>query len=187
MCPSRCAMCTSRRGRLNASHASGHAARGLATDPARAQAAPGRRGEARTVDERALRSRVERLEAVQSMLLEVGRLSVTARDLDRFLAAVHAAVRCILYAANFFVALYDATDSTLRFVYFVDEVDAPEDPRRRFPIHDPEESPTARVVLTGRRLVAKAADFAGKYEDSAAWRTGTDAVHWLGEPLHAAD
>jgi signal transduction histidine kinase len=134
-----------------------------------------------------LRSRVERLEAVQAMLLEVGRLACTARDLDQFLAATHAAVGRILDASNFFVALHDAADSTLRFVYFVDEVDAPEDPDRRFPIGHPDESPTAQVVLTGEPLVATAADFAGMYQDSAAWRTGTDAAHWLGQPLRASD
>jgi signal transduction histidine kinase len=156
-----------------------------------AQAVRGRRGlapgEPAVDDSASLRSRIERLEAAQAMLLEVGRLSVTAHDLDAFLAAVHAAVGRILYAANFFVALYDASDSTLRFPYFVDEADPPEDPARRFPIRGPEESPTARVVLTGERLVATAADFAGRYEESAAWRTGTDAAHWLGEPLHASD
>ena len=134
-----------------------------------------------------LRSRVERLEAVQAMLLEVGRLAGTAEDVEGFLAAVHAAVGRILYAANFFVALFDDADRTLRFPYFVDEVDAPEDPARRFPVRDPEESPTARIVLTGAPFVATAADFAGKYDTGAAWRTGTDAAHWLGQPLLAND
>ena len=138
-------------------------------------------------DSASLQSRVERLEAVQAMLLEVARLACTAHDLDVFLAATHAAVGRILYAANFFVALFDAGDSTLRFVYFVDEVDAPEDPTRRFPVHDPEESPTAAVVLRNAPLDATAADFAGKYGDGAAWRTGTDAAHWLGRPLRASD
>ena len=140
-------------------------------------------------DSASLQSRVERLEAVQAMLLEVARLACTAHDLDVFLGATHAAVGRILYAANFFVALFDAGDSTLRFVYFVDEVDAPEDPERRFPVRDPEESPTAAVILRNAPLDATAADFAGKYGDGdgAAWRTGTDAAHWLGRPLRASD
>ena len=138
-------------------------------------------------DSTSLRARIDRLEAVQAMLLEVARLACTAHDLDVFLAATHAAVGRILYAANFFVALYDATDSTVRFVYFVDEVDPPEDPARRFPVHDPEESPTAAVVLRNAPLDAKAVDFAGRYDHGAAWRTGTDAAHWLGRPLRASD
>src|SRR5204863_4002116 len=112
----------------------------------------GAAGATRVDDGESLRSRVERLEAVQAMLLEVGRLACTVRDLDPFLAAVHAAVARILYAANFFVALYDDADGTLRFAYYVDAVDAPEDPSARFPLHGPEDSPTATVVLTGRPL-----------------------------------
>src|SRR5688572_14361911 len=110
----------------------------------RRDAPRGRCKDTRVNDSLPLRSRVARLEAVQSMLLEVGRLACTARDLDQFLAATHAAVGRILYAANFFVALYDAGDRTLRFPYFVDEVDAPEDPQRRFPVHGIDDSPTAK-------------------------------------------
>jgi signal transduction histidine kinase len=138
-------------------------------------------------DSAQLRSRVERLEAVQAMLLDVGRLACTAHDLDQFLAATHQAVGRIMYAANFFVALYDAADSTIRFVYFVDEVDPPEDPARRFPLRSADESPTAMVVLDGKPLNLTAADFAQRQWDSAAWQTGTDAAHWMGMPLRLSD
>ena len=134
-----------------------------------------------------LRLRVERLEAVQAMLLDVGRLSCTAHDLDQFLAATHEAVGRIMYAANFFVALYDAADATIRFAYFVDEVDPPEDPTRRFPMHRAEESPTAWVILNGEPLNLTAADFAQRQWDTAAWQTGTDAAHWMGMPLRLSD
>jgi len=138
-------------------------------------------------DNAQLQLRVQRLEAVQAMMLQVGRLSCTAQDLDQFLAATHEAVARILYAANFFVALYDANDSTLRFVYFVDEVDAPDDPAERFPIRHAGESPTACVVLTGQPLDVTAAEAADHDWTSAAWRTGTDAAHWLGRPLRLSD
>jgi signal transduction histidine kinase len=131
--------------------------------------------------------RVKRLEAVQAMLLKVGQLSCTAIDLDSFLAATHAAVSRIMYALNFFVALYDANDSTIRFVYFVDEVDAEEDSDVRYPLHDPDESPTAWVILKGEPLNMTGADFARREWASAAWQTGTDAAHWMGVPLRLSD
>jgi signal transduction histidine kinase len=143
--------------------------------------------EVRADDSSKLQSRVKRLEAVQAMLLQVGRLSCTAHDLDHFLAVTHEAVGSIMYAANFFVALYDSADSTIRFVYFVDEVDPPEDPDRRFPLHSADESPTAWVILKGEPLNVTAAE-AAKYQwGSAAWRTGTDAAHWMGMPLRLSD
>ena len=141
------------------------------------------------VDDNAqLQLRVRRLEAVQAMLLHVGRLSCTAADLDQFLAATHEAVGWIMYAANFFVALYDKSDSSIRFAYFVDEVDPPEEPGRRFPLRSADESPTAWVILKGEPLNVTAAE-AMMYEwgSSAAWRTGTDAAHWMGMPLRLSD
>ena len=136
-----------------------------------------------------LQLRVKRLEAVQAMLLHVGRLSCTTHDLDQFLAATHEAVGRILYAANFFVALYDPGDSTIRFVYFVDEVDPPEDPDQRFPLRNADESATAWVILKGEPLNLTAAEFAQSHWkwNSAEWRTGTDAAHWVGMPLRLSD
>ena len=85
-------------------------------------------------------SRIARLEAVQAMLLQIGRLACTTHDLDAFLQATHAAVARIVYADNFFVALFDPADRSIRFAYFADEVDPPEDPQHRYPLRDPHES-----------------------------------------------
>ncbi|MES2348667.1 MAG: two-component histidine kinase, partial [Pseudomonadota bacterium] len=71
-----------------------------------------------------MESRLTRLEAVQTMLLEIGRKSSSCTDISEFLQAVHAALGRIMYAANFFVALSDRDGAVnmVRFVYFVDEV-----------------------------------------------------------------
>ncbi len=140
-------------------------------------------------DNAQLEMRVRRLEAVQAMLLHVGRLSCTTHDLDAFLAATHEAVGRILYAENFFVALYDPVDATIRFVYFVDEVDPPEDPAHRFPLRSVDESPTSWVILKGEPLNLTSAEFAQRHWnwESAEWQTGTDAAHWIGMPLRLSD
>ena len=140
-------------------------------------------------DSEQLRMRVRRLEAVQAMLLQVGRLSCTTHDLDAFLAATHEAVGRILYAQNFFVALYDASDSSIRFAYFVDEVDPPEDPIRRYPLRSANESATAWVLLKGEPLNLTATDFEKGRSNwaDAEWHTGTDPAHWIGMPLRLSD
>ena len=140
-------------------------------------------------DNAQLRMRVRRLEAVQTMLLHVGRMSCTSHDLDAFLAATHEAVGRILYAENFFVALYDPVDATIRFAYFVDEVDPAEDPARRFPLRSVDESPTSWVILKGEPLNLTSAEFAQRHWnwESAEWQTGTDAAHWIGMPLRLSD
>ena len=134
-------------------------------------------------------SRIARLEAVQAMLLQIGRLACTTHDLDAFLQATHAAVARIVYADNFFVALFDPADRSIRFAYFADEVDPPEDPQHRYPLRDPHESGTSWVILNGQPLILKGDDFADPrwHEELAQWRTGTTPAHWIGMPLRLSD
>ena len=125
--------------------------------------------------------RLDRLEAVQSMLLEIGELSTTCSDIVDFIGAVHRALGRIMYAANFYVALCDREDGTIWFPYFVDETDD-EVPIRgqRVPLASPEKSPTAWVVVNKRRLMITAEEFV---RAGAQWGHGSAAEHWMGAPL----
>ncbi|TFW20775.1 GAF domain-containing protein [Massilia arenosa] len=122
--------------------------------------------------------RLHRLEAVQTMLLEIGQLSTTASDITEFIRAVHRELGRIMYAANFYVALQDREDGTVRFVYFVDELDATPDPEERVTLASADESPTAWVILNRRRLVMTASE-----HETRAWGLGSTAEHWVGCPL----
>lgn len=125
--------------------------------------------------------RLDRLEAVQSMLLEIGELSTTCSDIVDFIGAVHRALGRIMYAANFYVALCDREDGTIWFPYFVDEADD-EVPilNQRVPLASPEKSPTAWVVVNKRRLMITADEFE---RAGAQWGHGSAAEHWMGAPL----
>jgi len=124
--------------------------------------------------------RLDRLEAVQSMLLEIGQLSTSCSDITAFIRAVHGALGRVMFAANFYVALADREDGTVRFAYFVDEADAAPDPAQRVTLASPEQSPTAWVLLNRETLILTAADFAAR---AGAWGTGSAAEHWMGCPL----
>ncbi|QNA87729.1 GAF domain-containing protein [Massilia sp. Dwa41.01b] len=128
--------------------------------------------------------RLARLEAVQSMLLEIGQLSTSCSDISVFLRAVHRALGRIMYSANFYVALSDREEGTVRFVYFVDERDALDalamDQTVR--LASPEESPTSWVILNRQRLVMTAADFEAR-EAQGVFGAGSNAEHWMGCPL----
>ncbi|PHV05697.1 two-component histidine kinase [Janthinobacterium sp. BJB412] len=131
-----------------------------------------------------MESRLKRLEAVQTMLLEIGQKSSSCTEISEFLQAVHAALGRIMYAANFYVALSEqSADNTVRFVYFVDEHDAAPDPAEVVQLASPEDSPTAWVILNRQRLVMTAAEHISKKEDGNAFGVGTVAEHWLGCPL----
>jgi len=125
-----------------------------------------------------MQARLERLEAVQDAILAISRISASGNDISGFLREVHQIIGRIMYAANFYVALYDAADNTIRFVYEVDEVDAPLDPEKRFTLQSPEESPTASVILNRKPLVMTA-----EQDSHKAWGYGTRSEHWIGYPL----
>ncbi|MGV7207920.1 ATP-binding protein [Oxalobacteraceae bacterium A2-2] len=116
------------------------------------------------------------------MLLEIGQKSSSCTDISEFLQAVHAALGRIMYAANFFVCLSDGAANQVRFVYFVDEVD---DPPSRDKVVElaPGASPTAWVLLNGRRLVMTAEQHRSKRDQLSGFGIGTIAEHWMGCPL----
>ncbi len=127
--------------------------------------------------------RLARLEAVQSMLLEIGELSTTCSDIVDFIGAVHRALGRIMYAANFYVALSDREEGTVRFVYFVDEEDEGPGPEQAIRLASPQQSPTAWVLLNRQHLTLTAADFKARAEDGIQWGQGSAAEHWMGAPL----
>ncbi|MGJ9419018.1 GAF domain-containing protein [Massilia sp. CMS3.1] len=123
--------------------------------------------------------RLDRLEAVQSMLLEIGQTSTSCSDITEFIRAVHRALGRIMYAANFYVALSDRDEGTVRFVYFVDESDDGPPLNQPVQLASPDESPTAWVLLNRQALVVTAADFKARLNFGA----GSAAEHWMGCPL----
>jgi signal transduction histidine kinase len=129
-----------------------------------------------------MESRLDRLEAVQAMLLEIGQKSTSCTDIAEFIGTVHAALGRIMYSANFYVALSDREDGTVRFVYFVDELDATPDPNEKIKLGAPEESPTAWVILN-RKSFTMTAEEDGARDDGGGWGRGSTAEHWMGCPL----
>jgi two-component system NtrC family sensor kinase len=130
-----------------------------------------------------MESRLNRLETVQATLLEIGQLSTSCSDITEFIGAVHRALGRIMYAANFYVALGDRDDGTVRFVYFVDEQDETPDPDEKVTLASPEQSPTAWVMLNRQALVMTADEHNARGADGNGWGQGSTAEHWMGCPL----
>lgn len=133
-----------------------------------------------------MESRLDRLEAVQSMLLEIGQLSASCTDITEFIGAVHRALGRIMYADNFYVALAEREDNTVRFVYFVDTVDQGPSPDERVALASPEQSPTAWVMLNKKAMSITADQMRARidaYNSGGNWGRGSIAEHWMGCPL----
>jgi len=71
-----------------------------------------------------------RVEALSSALYRVAEKSSSAHDLQQFFAAVHSIVDELMYAHNFYIALYDPATDLLTFPYFVDEQDSAPPPKK---------------------------------------------------------
>jgi signal transduction histidine kinase len=129
-----------------------------------------------------MENRLARLEAVQTMLLDIGHLSASCTDITEFIGAVHRALGRIMYADNFYVTLAEREDGTVRFVYFVDTVDQGPSPDERVRLASPEQSPTAWVMLNKQPL-SMTSDEERARENGNTWGTGSVAEHWMGCPL----
>ena len=116
------------------------------------------------------------------MLLGIGQGSTTCSDITEFIGTVHRALGRIMNAANFYVALSDREDASVRFVYFVDELDPAPDPTQYVTLASPEQSPTAWVIMNRRKLVIGARELRRGPDDDP-WGQGSTAEHWMGCPL----
>lgn len=127
--------------------------------------------------------RLLRLESVQAAVLSISRLAQTTTDDHVFFAQVHREIARLMYAKNFYIALYRPADHSVRYAYNVDEYDPALDPQEYFPLQSPEESPTAWVVLNRQALTMTAAEDLAREQNGLAWGSGARAEHWVGMPL----
>ena len=134
-------------------------------------------------DDASTAGRLARLEAVQSVILDISRRAARCQDLQDFFRAVHAGVSRIMYARNIYIALRDPHRDVIRYVYDVDEKDSPQAPDAQHPLLPENESPTAWVIRHGEPLSVTAEDFAAEVAKGHEWGSGTNPEHWLGMPL----
>ncbi len=131
--------------------------------------------------------RLARLEAVQSAVLEISHLSGRRGDLPAFFKAVHDAIRRIMCASSFYIALLDESKKGVRFVYRTDEKEASPDPDKVYALHTENDSPTAWVIRRGEPLCITVDDILARKAQGHRWGVGTPAEHWIGMPLLGND
>ncbi len=124
--------------------------------------------------------RIARLELILQSFIGLDRHYNKAQSLTEYLSFVHQSLAQLMYAKNFYLALYDPLDKTIQYIYDVDEVDEPTDPNRKFPLVPSEQSPTAWVINNKKKLLMTA-----EQDKNNDWGTGGRAEYWLGMPLIA--
>jgi two-component system, cell cycle sensor histidine kinase and response regulator CckA len=118
-----------------------------------------------------------RAEALQTALARITEQANAAEDLPSFFATLHRILGELMYAGNFYVALYDPASDTLGFPFFVDELDACPSPRRTG------RGLTEYVLRTGAPLLATPERFQELLQSGDVQVVGSRSVDWLGVPL----
>jgi GAF domain-containing protein/CheY-like chemotaxis protein len=124
---------------------------------------------------------------VQSALYRIAETASAARDMPEFYAAIHRIVGELMYADNFYIALYDDERRLINYPFYVDDVetDLP-DPNAWDPIGiDEGAGTTAYLLRTGQPLRLDKESQRELYERGDAVLIGTPSEDWMGAPLIA--
>ncbi|HEY2345676.1 MAG TPA: EAL domain-containing protein [Xanthomonadaceae bacterium] len=125
----------------------------------------------------------ERSERLQRALFAISDLSGSTLDMPEVLRGIHANVGTLMYAENFFIALYDQARDSYKVVYFVDSEDPePEDPNHEILMTDREHSLTWHVLRGGEPLMGNTESIRTQV-DGPLVSLGPPSADWLGVPM----
>ena len=120
------------------------------------------------------------IEAKQQVLFEIIQGTGATSHLDELLSLIHRAIGKVMYAENFFVALYDIQTAMITMQFFVDQCD--DFP----PAHKIGRSRSAYVFRTGRPALITKDLFNQLLEQGEVESIGTPPASWLGIPLETS-
>jgi len=128
----------------------------------------------------------QRGERLQAALFAIADLAGSELALHEMLRRIHAAVGELMYAKNFYIALYNAEHDTLRFIYFADEKDPDMfEPDEEIPAKQLSNSLTVGLIRHGQAVMGTSSDVRALLRVPGATTVGTPARDFLGVPLVA--
>jgi len=126
-------------------------------------------------------SNLKQAEELEQALFEIAEEASSAGDLQKLFKRIHEIVGELMYARNFYIALYDKEKDLLSFPYFVDEVDVPPEPGKAG------RGLTAYVLRTGKSLLCDQKVSDELEQKGEAVLVGVPSPIWLGVPLVIED
>ncbi|HMD13196.1 MAG TPA: PAS domain-containing protein, partial [Bacteroidota bacterium] len=120
---------------------------------------------------------LKQAEILESALYRIAEKTSSSSDMHNFYSSIHAIIGELMYAKNFYIALYDQEKDLLSFPYFVDEFDP--QPSSRPLGH----GLTAYVLRTGKSLLCDEKCSDKLYRSGEAELIGASSPVWLGVPL----
>ena len=119
----------------------------------------------------------KRAETLQAALYRIADTARQASELSELYPAIHRIVGELMYAKNFYIALYDPEAQLLTFPYFVDQEDPAPAPK---PLG---KGLTEYVLRTGTPLLATPEKFTELVARGDAETIGAPSLDWVGVPL----
>ncbi|MBN2146500.1 MAG: GAF domain-containing protein [Anaerolineales bacterium] len=119
----------------------------------------------------------QRAEKVQAALYRISEATQTAQDLSQLFGLIHATIKELMPARNFYIALYDSSADLITFPYYTDEFDPPPPPTR------PARGLTEYVLRSGQPLLATPEVYQQLLDSGEVESVGAPSVDWLGVPL----
>jgi PAS domain S-box-containing protein len=116
-------------------------------------------------------------EMIQSALYRIAAIASSEVSLDELYHSIHEIIGELMYARNFYVALYDPREDLLLFPYYVDEIDPYPSP------YKPEKGLTEYVIRTGTPLLITDEEHYHLIELGELELVGEMSKIWLGVPL----
>ena len=119
----------------------------------------------------------KRAEILQGALYKIAQATDQSQNLDALFPSIHAIIRNVMVADNFYIALYDEKHNMLSFPYSVDEVDhlvAPEKLGKGL---------TEYVIRTSKSLLCDESLFEDLIQRGEVELIGLTSEIWLGVPL----
>jgi diguanylate cyclase (GGDEF)-like protein len=122
-------------------------------------------------------------EHLQRALFAIADMAGSDLDMPDMLRGLHRIVGELMYAENFFIALYDAPSDSVRFLYFVDSVDE-EGPQAGtvFPLDRIKHGPTWWMVRERKPLMGSSEQLQSQVSGPLDIH-GADSSDWLGVPM----
>ncbi len=119
----------------------------------------------------------KKAENLRQSIFRIAEAAISTESLNELFRSIHQVISTLMPAQNFYIALYDEESDTLSFPYFIDQYDAPPQPKK------PGQGLTEYVLRTGLPLLASPEVFAQLESRGEVKSIGAPSIDWLGVPL----
>src|SRR6185312_9098971 len=131
-------------------------------------------------------SRLALAERLQRALYAIAEQASAEHDMPALMRSLHTIVSSLMYAENFYIALYDPAGDSVRFPYYVDTLDSdPPPPARNVPLHELLHGIPWTLLRHGRPLFGAADELAQELGGQFQLH-GPRCEHCIGVPLFRA-